>query len=231
MKKLLFLLGCCLLLLGAAAVPVSAGLRHATPAADTTPPTVTATGFDARWHNHPVNVSLAATDAESGVAFLVWSPNDDPNWYQIMGAGGQVTVPAPADHTWDGDNVIWYSAQDNAGNYPDPVTTNCSVKIDTRKPTTKAPYAVSVVRSRGTIKCKVVDGAPNGGTAAVTIRVKNRAGKVVGVFRVNDMAVNVMLTIKISGKLPKGTHTYFVYAKDAAGNAQASVGSNKLVVK
>jgi C1A family cysteine protease len=203
---------------------------------DVTPPTVSASGYDAAWHNHAVTITLTASDAESGVKCIWWSANDDPTRNQIMGAAGQLTVPAPTDHSWDRDNSIWYYAEDNAGNYPDPVVTHCRVKIDTRKPLTKAPYAATAARGRtATLKYKVVDPRPGSPTATVTIKIKNRAGRVVktlGPYK--GKAVNTLLTAKFMVPRPwrAGTYRFFVYAKDAAGNAQVlPVGSNKLVVR
>ena len=205
-----------------------------TSVVDTTPPAVTAGGYDAAWHNHPVSLTLTASDAESGVRCIWWSRNDDPSRYQLLGYSGQLTVKAPADHSWDGDNAILYYGEDNAGNYPDPVTTHCHVKIDTRKPTTKAPYAASVVRYRtATLRYKVVDARPGSPTASGTIKVKNRAGKVVKTLTFTAKPVNTLLRGRFT--VPRtwrvGTYRFYVYAKDAAGNAQASVGSNRLIVK
>jgi len=204
------------------------------PSSDTTPPAVTASGYDAAWHNHGVTLTLTASDAESGVRCIWWSRNDDPSRYQLLGYSGQLTVKAPADHSWDGDNAILYYGEDNAGNYPDPVTTHCHVKIDTRKPTTKAPYAASVVRYRtATLRYKVVDARPGSPTASGTIKVKNRAGKVVKTLTFTAKPVNTLLRGRFT--VPRtwrvGTYRFYVYAKDAAGNAQASVGSNRLIVK
>ncbi len=203
---------------------------------DVTAPIVTASGYDAAWHNHAVTVTLTASDAESGVRCIWWSANDDPTRNQIMGSTGPVRVPAPADHSWDRNNSIWYSAEDNAGNYPDPVVTRCHVKIDTRKPSTKAPYAATAARGRtAMLKYKVVDARPGSPTATVTIKVKNRAGRVVktlGPYK--GKAVNTLLAARFT--VPRtwraGTYRFLVYAKDAAGNAQVlPAASNRLVVR
>ena len=203
----------------------------ATPG-DTTPPAVAASGYDAAWHNHPVTLTLTATDTESGVRCIWWSRNDDPSRYQLLGSSGQLTVKAPDDHSWDGDNAILYYGEDHAGNCPDPVSTHCHVKIDTRRPTTKAPYAASVVRYRtATLRYKVVDLAPNGVKANVTIRIKTLGGRTVKTLRYANRAVNLTLAATFRCTLAKKTYRFSVYATDAAGNAQAKVGSNKLIVK
>jgi C1A family cysteine protease len=203
---------------------------------DTTPPTVAASGNDAAWHNHAVTIALTASDTESGVLCLWWSANDDPMWNQIIGSTGQVTVPAPADHSWDRDNTIWYCGEDTAGNHPELMTANCHVKIDTRKPITKAPYATSAVRgTTATLRYKVIDTRPGSPTATVTIKLKNRLSKVVktlGPYK--GKAVNKLLsaTFKVPRTWKAGTYRFYVYAKDAAGNAQVvPVGSNRLIVR
>ena len=215
------------------AVGLNGKILHYVTSADTTPPTVTASGFDAAWHNHAVTVTLTATDAESGVDRLWWSLNDDSTPNQIVGSTGQVTIPAAADHSGDGDNVLWYSGEDLVGNHPDPVTTHCHVKIDTRKPRTKAPYAASVVRYRvATLRYKVVDARPGSPTATVTIAVRNMANKTVKIWGpYKGKAVNKLLAATFTCRLPRGTYRFSVFATDAAGNAQASIGHNFLYVK
>jgi hypothetical protein len=43
--------------------------------------------------------------------------------------------------------------------------------------------------------------------------------------------VNLLLKAKFTCTLPKGTYRHLVYAIDLAGNRQATVGVNKLVVR
>ena len=130
---------------GDANVCLKAYVEPARPSGDTTPPTVTPGGFDGSWHNRPVTVTLTGSDTGSGVACIWYSAGGRP-WYQVMGAGAQVTIPAPADHSWDGVNEIQYYGVDNAGNQPGVVSKDCHVMIDTRRPTTRAARRVSVRR-------------------------------------------------------------------------------------
>ena len=217
------------------AVGMSGRILNYSASTDTTPPTVTAAGFDALWHNHGVNVRLAATDVESGVHCLWWSLNSDPTHHEIGGSTGLVNVPARADHSRDGDNTLWYWGEDMASNVPDPVTTHCHVLIDTRKPTTKAPSAATAYRGKtATLRYEVVDATPNGGTATATIKVKNRAGTVVKTLSYTGKSVNTLLAAKFT--VPRtwraGTYRFYVYAKDRAGNTQATpLGVNHLYVR
>ena len=109
--------------------------------------------------------------------------------------------------------------------------------IDTAKPKTRATAAASARRGRSALlRYLVLDPVPNGGTATVTIKIKNPAGKVVATLRLGAKPVNTALPLSKSFKVPStwrvGTYRYFVYATDKALNAQVlPVGSNKLVVR
>ena len=141
-----------------------------------------------------------------------------------------MTVPAPAGGTGDGPHAIVYHATDVATNAETPKT--LTVNIDTVKPTAKALAAAAVRRGRtATLKYQVDDAVPNGGTAKVTIKIKNRSGKIVKVLRLGAQPVGTPLAKKFTCTLAKGTYKYLVYGTDTAGNKQASVGVNKLVVK
>ena len=105
------------------------------------------------------------------------------------------------------------------------------IVADKVAPTTTAA-AASVVRGRtATLKYKVSDVEPTKGTAAVSIKIKNTRGKVVKTITAASVAVNAQLTAKFRCTLAKGAYKYFVYATDASGNAQSTVGSARLTVK
>ena len=94
---------------------------------DTTPPVTVASGADGRWHAKAVTVRLAATDEESGVATTSYSLDGAP-WVQ----GTEVVVPAPRDHSNDGEHTLVYLSADNAGNQE--ADQQVTVKIDTTPP-------------------------------------------------------------------------------------------------
>ena len=124
---------------------------------------------------------------------------------------------------------VW--AQDVNGNVEAQQTVTFEILKDTVKPTTSA-WAVAVLKGRvATLKYKVTDPEPTKGTAAVSIKIKNRAGKVVKTMSAGTKTVNVPLTKNFRCKLAKGTYRYYVYATDASGNAQSKIGSARLTVK
>ena len=97
---------------------------------DTTPPTTTASGADARWHNKPVTVTFAATDSPggSGIALTEYSLDSGASWT----VASALTIAAPANHTGDSRHTILYRSADIAGNWATPQS--LTVKIDTRPP-------------------------------------------------------------------------------------------------
>ena len=202
-------------------------------ATDMTPPTVSVSGSDTAWHKHPVTLTFTASDAGSGVYSIAWLAQPAAAfWHQVLGSIAEVTVPAPADHSWDGVNTIWYYGYDNAGNYPDPVTTRCNVKIDTRRPTTKAPRRNSVRRYRYVrLFYRVADAKPCAGKVKVTIKIKTLRGVTKKTLRLGQRYVNKLQSYRFRCTLPRRTYRFYVYATDGAGNKQARVGSNRLVVR
>lgn len=152
--------------------------------------------------------------------------------------GTKLTLPAPSDHSGDGWRSLAFRSVGGDGAVE--AYTSVNIGIDTRRPTTRAPYACVVRRYRkAKLQYGVSDPLPNGGTATVTIKIKNRSGKVVGTLGpyrgvttgVSSLGVNLIHTATFTCKLPKGTYRFYIYARDAAGSKQSKVGSNTLTVK
>ena len=107
-----------------------------------------------------------------------------------------------------------------------------SVNIDTRKPVTKAPYAASVAAGRtATLKYQVTDPRPGSPKATVMIKIKTLSGTSVKTLKLGRVPVGKLLSARFSCKLTKKTYRFYVYATDLAGNAQATVGSNRFTVR
>ena len=193
---------------------------------DSTPP-VTTNDAPTGWKNASVTVHLSPTDAGSGMtggsAKTEYSTDGGTTWT----TGTSLTITAdPVAHTTDGITTINYRSVDNAGNVA--AVQTCRVELDTRKPITKAPSCASARRGRtATLKYRANDLPPNGGTATVTIKVKTLHGTLKKTLRCGVKAVNTTLTVRFKVPLTwkAGTYRFFVYAIDAAGNAQAKVGS------
>ena len=104
------------------------------------------------------------------------------------------------------------------------------VHLDTTPPVTAANWACRVARGhtaalRFAIRDRV---SPRAG---VVIKVRNRAGKVVRTLSLGQKPTRTWLTTKFVCKLPRGRYTYRVYATDLAGNRQAKVAWNWLIVR
>ena len=199
---------------------------------DTTPPTTTATGaVNGRWYRPPSRWSFTASDNAGGSG--VASRPSTHSTAACLDRGTSIPLPAPADHSADKLHTILYRSADTAGNVEAAKT--LKVGIDTRKPTTKAPSAATARRgSSATLKYRVVEVGANGGTATVTIKVRNRAGTVVKTLKPVVKPVNATLpwTFTVPRTWRTGTYHFYVYATDRAGNTQATpVGVNHLYVK
>lgn len=103
--------------------------------------------------------------------------------------------------------------------------------MDITPPVTKALAAVSVTRyARATFKYRVDD--VQSVKATVTIKIRNSHGKTMKTFSLGKRAANASLTFKAKITLAKGRYTWTVYARDEAGNPQASpAGKNRLTVR
>lgn len=202
---------------------------------DITPPTSTVLDTGSGWRRLPVPLTFFSDDNGwglfgTGVAVTQYSTDGGASWSD----GTTMTVTAPLDHSHDGANVVSYRSRDNAGNV-EPVRSHV-VNIDTRKPRTSAPSSATVRRgAKASLKYKVLETGPNGGTATAVIKVKNRAGKVLKTLTYQLRPVNTLLTARFvvprTAAWRAGTYRYFVYATDAAGNKQANVASNRLILK
>lgn len=206
-----------------------------TVGADTTAPVTVASGAtDGAWYKAAVAVHLAATDEVdgSGVATLT-STLDLGVPVVVDAASTDVNVAVDAvTHANDGAHTITWQAADVAGNTESLQT--ITVNVDTQLPVPKAPYVASAIRGRtATLKYKVVDAVPNSGKAAVVIKVKNSAGKVVKTLTYATVAVNSSLSGKfvVPRTWKAGTYRFYVSATDGAGNTQLKIASNKLIVK
>jgi len=196
-------------------------IRRAT--VDAAPPVTTATpplasSATGGWRNSAQTVTLAATDAGSGVASTSYSIDGGPT----LTYGDPFTVSTPGSH------AVTYFSTDNAGNAEQPRTGY--VNIDTTVPTTKAQPAGVRAGKTVTLKFRVADAAISCGKATVKIEIK-KGSRVVKTVSVGTKATNVALTYGYKTALGKGTYTWRVLATDAAGNKAVDTLAAKLTVK
>lgn len=192
---------------------------------DATAPATTATGVPAApWCNHAVTVQLDATDEPggSGVASVTYAV-DGGSPVPVAGAAASVPLETSGAHT------VSFFATDAAGNTE--AVRSVSVNIDMAKPQPQAPRAAKVRQKRtAVLRYRVVDEAPNGGTADVVIVVRDKRGRTVKRLVLPDRAVNAPLTARFACTLSLGTYRFRVSATDAAGNPQTTVATQKLWV-
>jgi hypothetical protein len=205
-----------------------------TPPADAIAPKTTLSGaLKGAWYNRALTLKLTATDSGGSLpAAIRYSLNGVET--RVAGCSAAVAVPVDlTGHTKDGPVELGYAAADRLWN-TEPWTL-FSVGIDTVKPATAAPYPASVSRGGSVaLRYRVTDALPNGGTATVTIKVKNSAGKVVKTLGpYAGKKVNTVLSAKLT--VPRtwkpGIYKFLVYARDRAANVQSKAGSNKLTVR
>ena len=200
------------------------GMILSTVSGDTTAPTSAASGAVKGWYRKPAVVTFTASDTGSGVRTVLSRINVGP-WVE----GGRCVIPAPTNHSNDGEQTVSWKATDWAGNTQKQRT--CLVRIDTRRPNTFAPHKSIVQSGRYvTLRYKVTDLLPCSGKATVTIYIKNLSGKTVQTLKLGSRTINRLSSYRFRCTLAKKTYRFCIYAVDSAGNKQNHVATNKLVV-
>ena len=196
----------------------------APPVGDSVAPVTSAAGaVDKAWYKTGVTVNLTAADnaGGTGVASITYTL-DGAAPVKVLGTTAQVPVSG------DGAHVITYAAADSANNTE--ATRTLTVNIDGVSPVAAVLANATVKKgARATVKYQVVD-TPATGAAVTTIKIKNRAGKVVKTLK-STAPVGAAQRAKFTCKLAKGVYKVSAQAKDAAGNVSAVSAARKLTVK
>ena len=172
----------------------------------------------AGWNKRPVTVTLAATDAGSGVAATAYRP-----------AGGAWTpYTAPFMVSAQGVSTFEYGSTDVAGHAE--ATETLSVRLDSVRPTTTAYGASAVKGKKVKLAYKVNDALPGCQKAKATLKLFKGA-KVKKVLKTGVRASNKKQSVNWLCTLAPGRYTLKVYATDIAGNAQRKVGTARVIVR
>jgi len=202
---------------------------------DTTAP-LTQDNAGVAWRDNAVTVTLTASDPKpkasagitsgsSGVAHSEYSRDGGATWVR----GTSLTIAAPADHSSDGPQQIFFRSADKAGNLSG--MRSCTVNIDTRKPRPYANWSARVVRGHAaTLRYYIADPRPGSPSATAVIKIRTLAGRSLKTLVVRG-AVNSSLSAHFVCWLARGSYRFTVSATDAAGNTQAASASNRLTVR
>jgi hypothetical protein len=196
---------------------------------DTAAPESTVSGVvDGGWYHTFALVTLTTADVgESGVASFEYSA-DGGAPVRLAGPKPRVTVPLAGDVE---SRSITYGATDVAGNVEAAKTV--TVHFDNVAPTVKTWDATVRKGARATLKFQVSDAAPNGGTAAVVIKIRKYGRGTVAKTIESVVPVNVSRTARFRCTLARGSYVFTVAAADTAGNTavptRAAIG--ELVVR
>ena len=194
----------------------------------------------------PMSASLTAPSAPGTYTYKVYGVRGKPSAGQTGTASFSITVaaaPTPTPTvtptpdptptvtpTPDPTPTVTPTPEPTPTTTPTPEPTPAP-GADTTPPVTVAPLAAHAMKGRtAPLKYQVNDAVPNGGSASVTIVIRNRSGRVVDTIRAGRTAVNVPRTHRYRVNLRPGTYGFTVTAIDAAGNASTVNGSNTLVV-
>jgi hypothetical protein len=190
---------------------------------DASPPTTTARATPAAnsfgWRKSAATVSFSVSDALSGVA---------STQYRLAGAAAWTTYRSSFKLTRQGLSTYELRSLDFAGNTE--VAKSFSLKIDSKRPTTKA-YAATVRRGKTVaLRYKVLDARPGCEKAKVTLKILS-GKRVVRTLKAGPYKSNITRSYRWRCGLPRGRYTLKVYATDIAGNAQAKVSTARLTVR
>lgn len=197
----------------------------ATVKIDSIRPRVGVSGADALWHRHPVTLTFKPKAGPSGIASVDYRIGTGDWSSTALGSSGyQATISG------EGTSSVRFRATSIAGMTS--VVGSCQVKVDTCPPTPKASWpAIARSGHSASLLYLIADPRPGSPTATVTIKIKTAKGRLVKTLIERHIAVNKRLAATFVCGLPRGGYRFFVFARDAAGNVQTKVASNKLTVR
>ena len=129
----------------------------------------------------------------------------------------------------DGPKTVHAEYRDDGGIL---VAASDTIGLDTGRPVTKVRRRARARRGTSAIlSYSVMDPEPSCGSADVTIRIRTLGGRLVKTLRRFDRPTNAALRVRFTCRLKPRVYRFYVLATDAAGNRQASVANNRLMVR
>jgi photosystem II stability/assembly factor-like uncharacterized protein len=199
------------------------------PPGDTAAPVTLDERADTGWHRKPVTIDFTTNDIGTAGVVSTQSRLDDDPWQ----SGPAITVPAYADHHFDGEHTVLYYSTDAAGNQEQ--TESRVIGIDTLGPACSVPRnSVADTGRRGTLYFMATD--EMSGLKSVTVAIEGRHHRVLRRF-VETSGDWIVIGedvpyywLRFECGLKPGTYHVVVTALDVAGNHQATVGRGLLRV-
>ncbi len=182
------------------------------------------------WNNTPCDFAFTAADNAGGSGVDTTQYDLDSQGWTLWDSGVTFTVPAPADHTNDGQHTFLVRSTDVTGNTETPQS--FSLAIDTRRPSSKAPYAAHVRRgSYATLKFEVLDTAPCYGRclAGITVETLKGAHRLT-LSPTTWYKCGKVVSYRFKCKLARGKYRFYVTTWDGATNKSAKTSANYLTV-
>jgi len=174
------------------------------------------------WTNKPASVTLSGNDHQ-GIGATKVVVRLDGRAAASHPAPWVCEIKAPRTHTNDGAHAIKVYALDAFG-HPGPSRTQ-TVRVDTRRPRVELPAKSYGKKGTSTIKFRVLDQRPCGGTYKATVRVLNAKGKTIASFDPRKTyAVGRAQTIRFTASITPGGYRIALTATDSAGNKQVAYG-------
>ena len=187
-------------------------------------PTVIATGAsDGSWLRHSAKITLTARDdaAGSGVASITYTLDGVSR--TVAGGSAQVALRAVSNAT----HTLVYHATDNVGTVGG--TRSLTVNMDTVGPTIATQTARGTKGKAMVLRYRISDAACPIATA-ITVVIRDSHRKVEKRYAVGTQSIGGWRRLYWT-PAAKGTYSYTVTARDAAGNREITAARAKIVVE
>jgi len=187
-------------------------------------PRITIGGVDSAWHAAAIDLTLIADlDPALPLVSMLYSLDEGSTWVDVPGTETTRTLTVATEGK---TRVIAYLL--DAGGRT--ASRSATVRIDSRKPATKA-YAATVRKGRKVgLGFKVHDALPGSGKATVTLRIY-KGTRLKKTLKAGVVASNAKKSFTWRATVAPGKYKIKVYAADLAGNAQSKVGTARLTVR
>jgi hypothetical protein len=155
----------------------------------------------------PVTVTLAATDALSGV---------DKTYYRLGSSGEYTQYSSPFTLSTEGTTEVWYYSTDKAGNPEAAQKTVVTVDLVPPQPKPMSGYATVRVDHGGRAVIAFVVSDPLYSSVRATLQVRS-GGRTVKTVALGNVATNTRAVVRFRCNLGTGVYRYRIIATASSG--------------